>query len=372
MIIKDEDATATAVRVQAATRTARIASDDTDIIEWAARYFGSWWRAEWDPSTGERTPVDVRVSARLDPYVTGEISTAVERVPHETISYARTDLHVAFQGEQGLLASGADGVAYSVQDGRIGIAGTNPARVAGAACRLAREAVRGLLALDGWVLLHASAVVREGRAYLAFGSKGAGKTATALQLARATGGALLANDRVFARADADGTVVVLPWPAAGAVGLGLLDAGGWYDNVAVARDGLHDSTTDEVRNALALGHRQAIHGAEREHKAQLYPDQFTTLLGLPLATNGAAFALLFPTIDSAAEPSINQGGREITTDDTFAGKEEDRYPNVFGLRQPEPDDARNAVFRALNLLPRLSVRLGHNVRANTQVLAEFD
>ncbi|MCC3775469.1 hypothetical protein [Streptomyces sp. UNOB3_S3] len=77
--------------------------------------------------------------------------------------------------------------------------------------------------------LHASAVVRDGQAVLTLGDKGAGKTTAGLLLARA-GWQLLANDRVFIRPE-DGRLRVLPWPSAAAIGLGLLDALGWYDQV---------------------------------------------------------------------------------------------------------------------------------------------
>jgi predicted ATPase len=40
-----------------------------------------------------------------------------------------------------------------------------------------------MLLADGWTLLHASAAVRDGQTVLTFGSKGAGKTTTALALA---------------------------------------------------------------------------------------------------------------------------------------------------------------------------------------------
>ena len=53
-------------------------------------------------------------------------------------------------------------------------------------------------------MLHASAVVRGGHAVLALGGKGAGKTMTALLLARYCGWRLLANDRIFVCGGPDG------------------------------------------------------------------------------------------------------------------------------------------------------------------------
>ncbi|MFC8096976.1 hypothetical protein [Streptomyces sp. NPDC057363] len=78
-------------------------------------------------------------------------------------------------------------------------------------------------------MLHASAVVQDGRTVLTFGGKGAGKTTTALALASRHGYGLLANDRVFVRPGERGGVDVLPWPSAAAVGLGLLEALGWFE-----------------------------------------------------------------------------------------------------------------------------------------------
>jgi hypothetical protein len=344
-------------------------SNEPAVVEWVRRYFGSWWHAELESSSPNLA--NVTVLAQLDHRQHDEVASAVDASPHETISYARTEMRYIRAG-RAITAHSVDGVAYTVADGAIRIAGTDPGPVASAACRLTREALHGALAHDGWVLLHASAVVRDGRAYLAFGPKGSGKTATALQLASVTGGALLANDRVFARADVDGTVVVLPWPAAVAVGLGLLEAAGVYDVVAAARHEVHPSTTAEVLDALARGDRRPIRNAERERKVHLYPDQFTSLLGLPLATSGAASAVLLPTMVPVGGGAILEvGGREIGTDDTFAGKEEDRYPNVFGLRHPETDTARDAVFRALNALPRWTITLTHDVTSNTAVLGEI-
>jgi hypothetical protein len=39
------------------------------------------------------------------------------------------------------------------------------------------------------------------------------------------------------------------------------------------------------------------------------------------------------------------------------------------LRESEPDTARAAVLQALNRLPRTTIRLSHNLAANTEILA---
>jgi len=360
-----------AMRIQAAEHRARITSNSPAAVDWLIRYFSAWWQAE-PVCAGAHEDVTVRVDALVDQGCYEHISATVDGLAHTTVTYARQPLRVARQN--GALLAHGEGLAYRVgAEGHITIAVADPGlaeHAASAAGRLAREALRGALARDGWVLLHASAAVQDGRAILAFGGKGSGKTSTVLQLGRAYRWAALANDRLFARSGTNGAVELLPWPAAAAIGLGLLDAGGWYDAVAVAAASgeLHSSTSKTALAALRAGARTPPHDGEREAKAQLYPDQFTSLLGLPLATTARAAALVFPAIDLNAAPTIHPGGRELHDDDTFAAATEDRYHNVFALRQPESTAARTAIFDRLHRLPRYTLTLSANLADNTPVL----
>lgn len=162
---------------------------------------------------------------------------------------------------------------------------------------MAREAVRAVLHHEGWTLLHASAAVRDGRAVLALGSKGAGKTTTALLLVRHCGGELVANDRIFVRTSSAG-VQILPWPAAAAIGLGLLEALGLYDltrDRVRAGEQLHPTQDERVTAALRAGHRTPLLDPDgRELKTQVFPDQLHTWFGLPLATGGNAARTAVP------------------------------------------------------------------------------
>src|SRR5690606_31123874 len=164
--------------------------------------------------------------------------------------------------------------------------------VATATARLAREMLRGLLLRDGWAVLHASAVVAEdGRTVLTLGRKGAGKTTTALALAGRHGCGLLANDRVFVRANDRGGVDVLPWPSAAALGLGLLDALGWFEicrERLQAGEALHPTQDGRVTEALLAGRREPLWAGGKELKVQVFPDQFPGWFGVPLAAEGQA------------------------------------------------------------------------------------
>ncbi|MGW0605881.1 hypothetical protein [Streptomyces sp. NPDC002640] len=261
------------------------------------------------------------------------------------------------------------GLAYRYEraSGELLIVGTEEQQVAVAAARLAREVVRGRLLDDGWSILHASAVVQDGRAVLALGDKGAGKSTTALLLGRA-GHQLLANDRVFVRPEPDGTLRLLAWPAAAALGLGLLAALGVYDRVrdrVLAGESLHPTQHPQVTAALRAGRAQPLWNGHTELKAQFFPDQLSWL-DLALTTHARAAGLLFPTIDRACDPVMRPTDRAPRDADFFSGASDGRYPDVFRLavtrRQvPTPADA-------LSALPRCSVALNHDTAVSTKAL----
>jgi hypothetical protein len=356
-----------AVRISVAGLSADITSNDTTVTDWVSRYFGSWWNAA-PPADGTAA---VHVSATIDSHHTQHIANQIDRTRHETVQYARKPMRLVH--DHGSVLAHDGHVAYHVMpDGPITIAGHDAGRVASAASRLAREALRGRLATVGWVLLHASAVVdHHTRAWVAFGSKAAGKTSTALQLARASRWSILANDRLFARSNQDGDIEVLPWPAAAAIGLGILTAGGWYETIAAARDQLHSSTPDEMLAALAAGVREPMQADGRELKAQLFPDQLTSLLGIPLATTAKIGSVLLPTIDSRAQHATIKPSRRLLTAErnAFHADIEDRYPPIWGLRQNETPRAQAAVFEQINKLSHWALTLTHNIESNEIALA---
>ncbi|MEU9557322.1 hypothetical protein [Streptomyces fumanus] len=225
-------------------------------------------------------------------------------------------------------------------------------------------------------MLHASAVVDGGgRTVLVLGGKGAGKTTTALALASFGGLRLLANDRVFVRPGDQGGVDVLPWPSAAALGLGLLDALGWFDEVRerlLAGESLHPTQDDRVTEAIRAGDRTPLWEGGRELKAQMFPDQFPAWFGVPLATGGEAAALVFPRIEAGAVPAGEDRDRSLSEADFMSGATEDRYPDVFGLLGTDGGGAagvRREVVRRLGELPRHAVVLGHGLAVNGRFLA---
>ncbi|MFF9803057.1 hypothetical protein ACF1G3_37400, partial [Streptomyces rochei] len=363
----------------AADASVTVLSNTSFVTDWTRRYFGSWWDAFEVPASS--VCAGPLVTADIDDKTYAHLLTLVTSCPHDEVTYAKARLLLTRDSTGTITGvSPEEKLAYRSEQlgGHVTIAGRTSEQLALATARIAREMIRAALLRDGWTLLHASAVVRAGRALLAFGSKGAGKTTTALLLA-SRGAELLANDRVFAKVVA-GELRVLPWPSAAAIGLGLLDALGLYD---VVRDRLkngeqlHPTQHQDVTNALLAGRREPLWepGGKRERKVQVFPDQFSSWFGMQLATGGCAAGLLFPRIDPAALPALADGDRTLSEDDFMSGATEDRYPDHFGLAHGIDGGgsvpARAAVTDRLAALPHHQVVLGHDIAANADFLAKL-
>jgi hypothetical protein len=360
---------ATVIRASDATTT--VTSTSQLVTDWAARYFAPWWATGPAASDRRRDEAAQRhVRAEVDRVRLKEIDQQVRAFPAAEVPYAGGTMLHHCDGK-GTVLSVQPGpqlaYRYDPASGELLIVGADEQAVAVAAARLAREMVRGQLLGDGWHILHASAVVRDGRAVLALGDKGAGKSTTALLLGR-SGFQLLANDRVFVRPEPDGTLRLLPWPAAAALGLGLLSALGVYDAVrdrVLAGHALHPTQHPRVTEALHAGHDQPLWNGNKELKVQFFPDQLPWL-GLTLTTSARAAGLLFPSIDPAASPALLPTRRAPRDADFFTSTSDDRYPDVFQLapsRHQTPSSPRH-----LMRLPHRSVTLNHNPTVSVQVL----
>lgn len=361
-----------ATHIQAGARAVTVASYTKSVTDWARRYFGQWWHA-----SAETTPFGLPlVEADVDPADVFDITQDVRACRHQTTTYANSPmLHRRTPGGVVLAAQPEEQLAYRYDHaaGVLRIVGTEAMPVSLAAARLARELMRGLLMMDGWTVLHASAVTNpDGDTVLTFGPKGAGKTTVGLLLAR-TGWRLLANDRVFVK-PSDTGVRVLPWPSAAAVGLGLLDALGFYEPVAervAAGEELHPTQEQAVTDALRNGSRTPIRSAKgKELKAQFHPHQLVDWLGLVLATEGRGARLLFPSIIADATPAVLDEDRTLAESDFFTAKTEDRYPDVFELLPVCPDRDAQRVAACLAKLPRHALALGHDTDTNTALLTK--
>ncbi|MEV4873786.1 hypothetical protein [Streptomyces syringium] len=360
--------TRTATRIATAAQVAIVTSNSTVVTEWALRYFGPWWNA-----TGTTADDCPQVIADINLDKVTEVAQRVADDSDEETVYANSVMVLARDDDGTIFASQPeDKIVYRAEPGGpLHVYGCEDVPVALAAARLAREVVRGRLLADGWSILHASAVVRDGQTVLALGDKGAGKTTTALLLARA-GWHLLANDRVFIRPDGD-RLRVLPWPSAAAIGLGLLDALGWYDQVRhrVRRgERLHPTQHQKVTDALHSGSRTPLwKESGKELKPQFFPHQLATWLGLTLATEGHAARILFPRITPGAEPALLDEDRRVRAGDFFTVGTEDRYPDVFGLL-PADIPGSEPLLELLGELPRHALTLGHDVKANSDFLTQ--
>ncbi|MBT2492350.1 hypothetical protein J7E96_28340 [Streptomyces sp. ISL-96] len=341
------------------------------VTDWAVRYFGMWWNAARVDAADVTGAV---VAADVDPGEVAALTGAVTSGQHAEVVYANDRMVYGVNGDGVVRAAQPDaGLAYRWEPAvrRLTVVGCDETAVATAAARIAREVVRGQLLGNGWQILHSSAVTRpDGPTVLSLGDKGAGKTTVGFLLARA-GWGLLANDRVFVRVE-EGAVRVLPWPSAAAIGFGLLDAMGWYDVVrdrVRAGEQMHPTQHQRVTDALLADEREPLwKSSGKELKPQFFPDQLDTMLGMKLATEGRAAALLFPRITVGATPAVSDEERGVQDGDFFNAKTEDRYPDVFRLLPA--GGASAGLAEALAALPHRSVVLGHDTAANTALLEE--
>ncbi|MFC8980996.1 hypothetical protein ACFU3J_27920 [Streptomyces sp. NPDC057411] len=360
-----------AVRITAADGQAVTVTSMTDTVPaWATRYFGGWWSAE--PVTEIDGPT---VSADLDEAELLALADVVEQSDAESVEYAGAELLVVRDGGLVTAVQEDRSLAYRWdEDWRLlRIVGTDETDIAAAAARLARELIRAQLLADGWAILHASAVTdADGATILTLGDKGTGKTTTSLTLARA-GWQLLANDRIFARVDEHDLVRVLPWPSAAAYGFGLLEAHDLFEVVRTrlaAGEEMHPTQHQKVTDALLAGRREPLWKAngKGELKPQLWPDQLTSWLSMPLATKGHALGILYPQITAGTEPRLTESSRGVQPGDFFDETTEDRYPDIFGLL-PAPGD-RTHLRENLDTLPHQGLVMSHDPAANARVLKQ--
>jgi hypothetical protein len=362
----------TATRIHADTATVTVGSMTKAVTDWSARCFGPWWNAAATDDPGPATLTDGGglVLADVDPSRVDDIRALITDYGHEETTYANARTFVARHDGITYALQPSEGIGYQADGRRLVIVGEEAEPVAVAAARLARELVRSQLLADGWTVLHASAATLDGEAVLTLGDKGAGKTTTSLLLAR-DGWGLLANDRVFVRPAPDGSVRVLPWPSAAALGLGLLDATGLYDQVrerVLAGGQLHPTQHPKVTQALMDDSREPLwKDSGKELKPQFFPDQLSTWLGLTLSTEARAAGLLFPTMSPDATPALVENGRTLTDADVFDQKTEDRYPDIFGLT-PTTTTGTKALAEHLAQLPRRSLILSHDTEASAALL----
>lgn len=364
------------LRLSAGAAALTVTATETAVTDWLTRYLGSWWTVrDMASPTAAPSTTTVTLHCRLDPDAYRATEQRIRRQHHEVVEFARNP--VARLTIDGAVCAGdpVEQVVYHTRGGAtVTLTGAARLGLCLAAARVARELVRVQLEDAGWVILHASATARGGRAMLALGPKGTGKTTTALLLT-AAGHQLLANDRVFLQ---PATLALLPWHSAAALGLGLLAAHDLLPGVRTrlaGGDQLHPTVDPAVVAAIRDGRTAAlVDDRGKELKPQYFPHQLTDWLGLRLARSATATALLFPRIDPGGAPHLDPSGRKLGAADFFDPASDDRYPDFLGLARVSPERRHqlwSQATRRLGALPHRGLALTHDVAASRQLLADL-
>ncbi len=151
--------------------------------------------------------------------------------------------------------------------------------------RIVRDVVTRYAKADGSLVLHSSAFVYGQRAYLVIGDSGAGKSTTAVALARLLrGAAWMGNDRMHLdRVDEHYRVTACPLPLAINKGsldaMGITDYGAWSLHAGLPRRG---SDWDQFMG---------------EDKMKLSSREVERYLGVPVSALAPLAGVIFPQID---------------------------------------------------------------------------
>jgi HprK-related kinase B len=186
----------------------RVFTDDMDVWTGLARYYAPWVVHEVDDGAPTVTLLQGEVAA-------GGGFTDVARADGKRTKEAVREL----DGGR-LVLKRQTGVVMGIWPGRAVAAG-DVRRHLNQAVNLVNHLYAAHLIARGYRLLHAAAVVRDGRAVVLAGVPGAGKSTASLHFVEA-GWRFLSNDRVLARATAAGAIEVRGYPKQPRVNPGTL------------------------------------------------------------------------------------------------------------------------------------------------------
>lgn len=241
--------------------------------------------------------------------------------------------------------------------------------------RMVRELFIRQLEQQGYVVVHAGAVMLGDSAVVVCGPRGAGKTTLICGLLEYEGARFVSNVRTFLRVDAEGVADVVAWPWSVRIGFGTCAASaalrGWLE----ADRALTIPQKDwDVAGALESSFERYGGWPESgviEAKAELTAAELATLMGTDVVSGAPAARLVFPELAPAAETAI---AAEIEPSEAAARLQQQRAKVVddvhadwldLGLesRNPESPGADSRLSRFAAACPAVRLPVGDARRA---------
>lgn len=217
--------------------------------------------------------------------------------------------------------------------------------------RLIREAMLRSYENLGGVVFHAAGLDINGHGVMICGPRSSGKTTTLTALLKATGGALLSNDRIIL--DVPDRMVAVPLP------------------VPVAREAIE--ATPELRQALLTAARPQPDLADlppgfgATTKAEFSALEYATALGARLAAGSWLRTIVAARLTNSSEPAradrlTTRHARDLLTENCFTPRDEFwREPWLVARTSPDSALAAHAqrvVDRIAASVPCVEVRFG--------------